>query len=143
MTGYWRNDAATEEVMRDGWYSTGDLGYKDEQGYYYIVDRKKDLIISGGENIFPGEIEKLLLQVNEISDVAVIGKPDDRWGEVPVAVVALRNGCDKSSSDILDALRGHLGQFKIPKAVIFVESFPRNANGKIQKYILREQLFRE
>lgn len=143
MTGYWRNDAATEEVMRDGWYSTGDLGYKDEQGYYYIVDRKKDLIISGGENIFPGEIEKLLLQINEISDVAVIGKPDDRWGEVPVAVVALRNGCDKSSSDILDALRGHLGQFKIPKAVIFVESFPRNANGKIQKFILREQLFRE
>lgn len=143
MKGYWQNPAATREVLQDGWYATGDIGRQDEHGYYYVIDRKSDLIISGGENIYPAEIEKLLLESDLIADAAVVAKPDDRWGEVPVAVVRSASGKKLTEADVLASLEGRLGRYKMPKAVIFVDDFPRNSVGKIQKFALREQLFRE
>lgn len=143
MTGYWRNERATNAVLRDGWYSSGDIGFEDEDGYFYIVDRKRDLIISGGENIYPAEIENLLMEDDDIEEAAVIARPDERWGEVPIAVVRLASGKTLNEHELLSSLEGRLGRYKIPKSVIFVDDFPRNSVGKIQKFVLREQLFRE
>lgn len=143
MNGYWRNESATSEVLRDGWYSSGDVGFEDDKGFFYVVDRKRDLIISGGENIFPAEVENMLIEVDSIAEAAVIGRPDDRWGEVPVAIVRLTKGKCLDERAVLSSLDGRLGRYKIPKAVVFVDDFPRNSVGKIQKFVLREQLFRE
>lgn len=143
MSGYWRNERATNAVLRDGWYSSGDIGLEDEDGYFYIVDRKRDLIISGGENIYPAEIEILLLEDDDIEEAAVIARPDERWGEVPIAVVRPARGKSPDEHALLASLESRLGRYKIPKAVIYVDDFPRNSVGKIQKFVLREQLFRE
>ncbi|MGI9205706.1 MAG: class I adenylate-forming enzyme family protein [Woeseiaceae bacterium] len=143
MNGYWRNELATSEVLVDGWYASGDVGFEDDEGYYYIVDRKRDLIISGGENIFPAEVESLLTEDAGIVEAAVIGKSDERWGEVPIAVVRLAQGISLDERTVLSSLEGKLGSYKIPKAVVFVDEFPRNSVGKIQKYMLRDNLFRE
>jgi len=143
MSSYWRNQSATAAALRDGWYLSGDIGYQDKEGYYYIVDRKKDMIISGGENIYPAEIEALLMQHEGIAEAAVIARPDERWGEVPIAAVLCKEKHDLSENEILTSLEGRLGRYKIPKAVVFVTDFPRNSVGKIQKFILRNSLFRE
>lgn len=143
MNGYWQNESATNAVLHDGWYSSGDIGFEDDEGFFYIVDRKRDLIISGGENIYPAEVESVLIEDEDIEEAAVIGRPDDRWGEVPVAVIRLKRGNSMDERAVLASLDGRLGRYKIPRSVVFVDDFPRNSVGKIQKFVLREQLFRE
>lgn len=142
MTAYWRNESATDEALTNGWYSTGDIGYRNAAGFFYIVARKKDLIISGGENIYPAEIELLLIEHQAIIEAVVIAKPDERWGEVPIAVIRLEPNASFSHADLLTLLEGRLGRYKIPKETLVVADFPRNSVGKIQKFMLQDQLFR-
>lgn len=141
MSGYWNNDDATNAVLHDGWYASGDIGYQDEAGFYYIVDRKNDLIISGGENIYPAEIESLLMEVDAVAEVAVVARQDEQWGEIPIALVRLNKEQTISAIDLLKSLDGKLARYKIPHTVIFVTDFPRNSLGKIQKFELRNNLF--
>lgn len=139
MSGYWRRPETTREAMRDGWFCTGDLATVDEEGYVHIVDRKRDVFISGGENVYPAEIERTLLQHPNIADVAVYGVSDERWGEVGKASIVPRDRTQKSPQEVLEFLEGKVGRFKIPKYVEFVDKLPRTATGKIQKYLLAEK----
>ncbi|HLI13786.1 MAG TPA: long-chain-fatty-acid--CoA ligase [Alphaproteobacteria bacterium] len=143
MCGYWRRPDATAETLVDGWLKTGDLAWQDDGGRFYIVDRKKDMIVSGGENVYPVEIENVISAHPEVRDVAVIGVPDQRWGEAVKALVILRPGATVRTETIIDACRGKLAGFKIPKSVEFVDSLPRNASGKLLKSQLREKYWRE
>jgi fatty-acyl-CoA synthase len=138
FAGYWGNPEATAGTLQDGWLKTGDLVNRDDEGYFSIVDRKKDLIISGGENIYPAELERLLMSHPEIADVAVIGVPDAKWGEVGRAFVVLQSGHHLKEGDVLDFLSGRVARFKLPKQVHIVEALPRNAGGKVQKALLRQ-----
>ncbi|HEY9855703.1 MAG TPA: long-chain fatty acid--CoA ligase [Stenomitos sp.] len=136
--GYWRNPQATAAALQDGWLHTGDLVRRDEEGYYAIVDRKKDMFISGGENIYPAELEKVLHSHPSIQEAAVIGIPDSKWGEVGRAVVVAREGA-LTEAEVLDFLRERVARYKVPKSVAFVDALPRNPTGKIQKAVLRDQ----
>jgi fatty-acyl-CoA synthase len=139
---YWGNEAATSDVLRNGWYHTGDIGTRDEDGYFYIHDRKKNMIISGGENIYPAEVERVLHDHPDVAEAAVIGRPDAKWQEVPVAYVVRRGGrvCD---ADKLIAFVGEqLARFKVPREIVFVDTLPRNALGKVQHFVLKEQAAR-
>jgi acyl-CoA synthetase (AMP-forming)/AMP-acid ligase II len=138
MRSYWKRDEATREALRGGWMHTGDAGCFDAEGYLYIRDRVKDMIVSGGENIYPREIEEVLLQHPAVADAAAIGVPDDRWGESVKAIVVLREGQQASAEDILQHSRGRLGGFKQPRSVDFVAELPRNPSGKVLKRALRE-----
>jgi long-chain acyl-CoA synthetase len=138
MAGYFKNPAATEEVLRGGWLRTGDLGYRDDEGYFFIVARKKEMIIRGGENIYPKEIEERLYRHPDVLEAAVIGLPDPVWGEEVAAFVIPRPESSSTAEAILAYCREHLARFKCPKEVIFMESFPKTATGKIQKGKLRE-----
>lgn len=138
--GYWRRPEANEETFADGWLRTGDIGSKDANGFIYVEDRLKDMYISGGENVYPAEIENVLYQLKEIREVAVIGVPDERWGETGCAVVALQEGADLSPAAILDHCRGQLARFKQPNHVVFVDELPRNATGKVLKFELRQSI---
>lgn len=141
--GYHGQPAATAEAFtEDGWFRSGDLGYLDEDGYLYIADRLKDMIISGGENIYPAEIENLISDIEGISGVAVVGVPDERWGEVPWAVVTLREGADVDTELVRSRLDGVVARYKLPKNVVVVEELPRTASGKVRKADLRAR-FRE
>lgn len=142
MRGYFKRDAATAEALRDGWYHSGDAGYLDEDGYLYIEDRIKDMIVSGGENIYPAEIENALHGHPAVRDVAVIGVPDDRWGEVVKAVVVGQPGADLSEAELLAFARERIAGYKLPKSVDFVDELPRNASGKLLKHVLREPYWR-
>jgi acyl-CoA synthetase (AMP-forming)/AMP-acid ligase II len=135
--GYWQNPEAAAQSIRDGWLRTGDAGYLDADGYLYICDRVKDMIISGGENIYPAEVEDALYAHPDVLDVAVIGVPDERWGEVPKAVVVRRPGKTLSADELLEFGRTRIARFKVPRAVAFVEALPRNTSGKILKHELR------
>lgn len=136
MTGYWCDPKATAEALRDGWFRTGDIGFRDADGYITINDRKKDLIISGGENIYPAELENVLAACPDIAEAAVVGRPDPRWGEVAVAVVVRRgSGLDKARVAAL--FDGRLARFKHPKDVVFLDALPRNVMGKVRKDELR------
>ncbi|MBL4895144.1 MAG: AMP-binding protein, partial [Emcibacter sp.] len=137
MSCYWQDQSATDNALKDGWYYTGDIGYQDEQGCYYFVDRKKDMIISGGENIYPAELEAVLGSHSDIQEIAVVGRPDDRWGEAVVAFVVLKNGSSLKDTDILDWLGGKLGRYKHPRAFHFIDQMPRNGMGKIVKEDLK------
>lgn len=137
MSCYWQDKSATDKALKDGWYYTGDIGYQDEQGCYHFVDRKKDMIISGGENIYPAELEAVLGNHNDIQEIAVVGRPDNRWGEVVVAFVVLKNGSALNDSDILDWLGGRLGRYKHPRTFHFIDKMPRNSMGKIVKQELK------
>jgi len=140
MRGYLNNAEATAKTLANGWLHTGDLGHLDTQGYLTLVDRSKDLIISGGSNIYPREIEEVLLRHPQVREIAVIGLPDAEWGEIAVAVVALQPGTPPGEAE-LDALcLQHIARFKRPKRYVFVEDLPKNANGKVLKRELREQL---
>jgi fatty-acyl-CoA synthase len=134
--GYWRNDKATRETIRDGWLLTGDLVRRDEDGYYYVAGRKKDMFISGGENVYPVEVERLLSSHPAIREVAVIGIPDAKWGEVGKAFVALNAGASVSAEEVLAFCSGRLAKFKIPKRVEFLESLPKGDSGKVLKRML-------
>jgi len=135
--GYWRDEEATSAAFTKGWFHTGDIGVRDEDGYLFIVDRLKDMIVSGGENIASSEIERVLYEHEAVLEAAVVGRPDARWGEVPVAFVALREGSDATPDALIAHCRDQLARFKVPKDVTFVEALPRNPSGKVLKRELR------
>jgi len=137
--GYWNNEEATKKTFMDGWLLTGDAARMDDEGFVYIVDRSKDMYISGGENVYPAEVENVLYQLPEIAEVAIIGVPSDRWGETGKAVVVLKPGQTLSEDDIIAHCIKNLAKFKIPSSVAFIEALPRNATGKVLKRTLREQ----
>jgi fatty-acyl-CoA synthase len=132
-SGYWRRPEATAEAARGGWWHTGDLVRCDDEGYYYVAGRKKDMYISGGENVYPAEVEGVLATHPGVSEVAVLGVPDAKWGEVGLAVVVARQPGALSAADILAYCDGRLARYKIPKAVVFADVLPRNAMGKVVK----------
>jgi fatty-acyl-CoA synthase len=135
--GYWKNDAANRSAFTDGWLRTGDAALTDEEGFYYIVDRWKDMYISGGENVYPAEVEEVLFKLEGIAEVAVIGVPDDRWGEVGRAIVSLKVGHTVTEADIMRHCDANLARYKQPRSVRFVDALPRNATGKVHKPTLR------
>jgi long-chain acyl-CoA synthetase len=138
MQGYWQNPPATAEtIMPGGWLRTGDAAYSDAEGYIYLFDRFKDMIISGGENVYPAEIENILLSHPAVSEVAVIGVPHRRWGETPKAIVVPRDGEITTEHDLIAYTRTRLARYKCPTSVVFVEVLPRNASGKLLKRELR------
>jgi acyl-CoA synthetase (AMP-forming)/AMP-acid ligase II len=139
MKGYWRNPGATAETLRGGWLHTGDLGVMDERGYVYILDRAKDMIISGGENIYSREIEDVILKHPAIHEVAVIGVPDETWGEAIKAIVALKQGQKATQEEIINFCKEHMASFKKPKSVEFIGEIPKNPYGKVLKRELREK----
>jgi len=139
MKGYWNRPEATAEVMRNGWFHTGDVGVKDEDGYFYIVDRKKDMIISGGENIYPAEVEDAIYKHPDVAEVAVIGIPDERWGETVCAIVVAKPGTAPAQQDIIDFTQGKLARYKQPRTVLFTDVLPRNPAGKVLKFELRDR----
>jgi fatty-acyl-CoA synthase len=137
--GYWRDPEATEAAFAGGWFHTGDIGVRDDDGYLYIVDRLKDMISSGGENIAGSEVERVLYEHDAVLEAAVVGRPDERWGEVPVAFVALRPDATATTDDLVEHCRGRLARFKVPKDVVFVDALPRNPSGKVLKRELRDR----
>jgi acyl-CoA synthetase (AMP-forming)/AMP-acid ligase II len=139
MKGYWGNAEATAETLRNGWLHTGDLGYQDPDGYVHLVDRAKDMIISGGNNVYAREVEEAITQHPKVVEAAVVGVRDDYWGEAVHAVVVAR---DKSltADDVIEQCRSSLASYKKPKAVHFVSELPKSAYGKVLKRELREQL---
>ena len=139
MKGYWNRPEETEAALKDGWLHTGDVGRLDEEGFLYIMDRKKDMIISGGENIYPAEIEDSLRHNPKILDVGVIGYPHEKWGEAVMAVVAVKEGEELTEAELLEWCQGKIGKFKIPKKVVFTDAIPRTPTGKILKRVLRDE----
>ena len=139
MVGYWKRPDATAMALRDGWLHTGDIGTMDAEGFVTIRDRMKDMLISGGENVYPAEVENMLLGHPALADAAVIGLPSTQWGEVPLAVVVAKKGASLSEAELLDWCKGRLAGFKLPKAAVIVAEIPRNPSGKILKRVLREQ----
>jgi len=137
MTGYWNQPEATAEAIRDSWYYSGDAGYLDDEGFLYVVDRIKDMVISGGENIYPAEIENELIKHSAVDDVAVIGIPDEKWGEALLACVILKQDKQVEGKELEEFLRSSLAGYKIPRRYEFVTSFPRNATGKVLKREMR------
>jgi acyl-CoA synthetase (AMP-forming)/AMP-acid ligase II len=138
MKGYWHDEEATRTVMSDGWFRTGDMAVIDPDGYVLIVDRRKDIIVSGGENISSVEVENVLYEHPAVLESAVIGIPDERWGEVPAAIVALRPGQEATAEELIEFCRGRLASFKVPKRVDVAASLPKGGTGKILKRELRE-----
>jgi len=140
MKEYWKNPEATAETIKEGWLHTGDLGRLDEEGYLYIVDRVKDMIISGGENVYPAEVENVLYAHPAVAEVAVIGQPDEQWGEMVCAVVRAKEDAALTAEELISFCEGKLGRYKIPKRVILTdEPLPRNPAGKVLKRVLRGQ----
>jgi long-chain acyl-CoA synthetase len=137
MSGYWRSPEVTAEALRDGWLHTGDVGYLDEDGYLFIVDRKKDLIIRGGFNVYPRDVEDGLLEHPAVQMAGVVGKPDAVHGEEVVAFVSLRNGQDITGEELVDWARSRIGGYKYPREVRIVESIPLTPVGKIDRKVLR------
>ena len=137
MRGYWNNDAATAETVVDGWLHSGDAGYRDEDGYLYIHDRVKDMIITGGENVYPAEVENALFAHPSIADAAVIGVPDDKWGEAVKAFIVLKDGAALDSDDIRSQVRERIAGYKVPKSFEVLDELPRNASGKVLRRELR------
>lgn len=138
MKGYWNKPDATKGAIRDDWFHTGDAGFFDEDGYLYIHDRVKDMIVSGGENIYPAEVENALFGHPAVADAAVIGVPDDRWGEAVKAIVVKKEGTNPSPAEILAWARERIAGYKLPKSVDFVDIIPRNPSGKILRRELRK-----
>jgi long-chain acyl-CoA synthetase len=139
MTSYWNRPEATAEATRDGWYLSGDAGYLDDEGFLYVVDRIKDMVVSGGENIYPVEIENELMKHPSVDDVAVIGVPDEKWGEALLANIILKQGQQVPGEELTSFLRSSLAGYKIPRRYEFVTAFPRNATGKVLKREMRKK----
>jgi acyl-CoA synthetase (AMP-forming)/AMP-acid ligase II len=142
MKGYWRDPEATAETVVNGWLKTGDVGYLDEHGYLYILDRTKDMIISGGNNIYPREVEEVLLRHPAVQEVCVFGVPDPEWGEAVKAVVVLKPGHTATEEELVAFCRNHLASYKKPRSVDFVEELPKNAYGKVLKRELRNRYWK-
>jgi fatty-acyl-CoA synthase len=136
--GYWRMPEASAKSIVDGWLYSGDIAYFDDDGDYYIVDRSKDMYISGGENVYPAEVENVLYQLESVKEVAVIGMADDKWGEVGKAIIALVPGAKLATEEIINHCRNKLAAYKVPRHVVFVDALPRNAAGKVEKPLLRK-----
>jgi len=135
--GYWQLPDVTAQAITDGWLHSGDVAMRDEDGYYYIVDRVKDMYISGGENVYPAEVENVIYQLPQVAEAAVIAVPDERWGEVGRALVAIKAGQTLSEAEIIEYCRANLGRYKVPRSVVFVRALPRNPAGKVVKGELR------
>lgn len=136
--GYWRNEEATRKAIVDGWFHTGDMVRLDEEGYLFVVDRIKNMFISGGENVYPAEVERVLQTHAGVSEAAVVGVPDAKWGEVGKAFVVLRPGTSLPEEELLEHCRSLLARFKVPKYIVFVEALPKNDTGKINRGALRQ-----
>lgn len=135
--GYWKKEKETAEAITDGWFHTGDMMRRDEDGYYYVVDRKKNMFISGGENVYPAEIESFLLTNDKVKEAAVIGVPDEKWGEVGKAFVVLKKPGLIKAEELIKYCTGNLAKYKIPKFIVFLDDLPKNEAGKIDKIKLR------
>jgi fatty-acyl-CoA synthase len=141
MKGYWNNPEATAAAIdNEGWFHTGDLGYLDEDGFLYIVDRVKDMVLSGGENVYPAEVEGVLFQHPSIADVAVVGVPDQRWGEAVAAVAVLRENTSLTLEDLREVAGRSLARYKLPTRLEVIDVLPRNPAGKVLKFELRARL---
>jgi O-succinylbenzoic acid--CoA ligase len=141
--GYFNRPEETAQALAEGWLHTGDLGSLDKDGYLYVVDRRSDLIISGGENIYPAEIEAVLLAHPIIEEAGVVGVPDERWGQIPVAVVKLRENTNVTEAGLIEWCNARLARYKVPKQIIFAESLPRNAAGKLVRRLLKDSLLKK
>ncbi|MBZ5602483.1 MAG: AMP-binding protein [Acidobacteriia bacterium] len=139
MKGYWKRPEISAEVLRGGWMHTGDIGKFDKDGFLYILDRKKDMIKPGGENVYTPEVESMVAAHPAVLEVAVIGIPDAKWGETIRAVVARRNGSNLSEAELIEWCRARMTHFKCPTSVVFVDSLPKGGTGKVQKGVLRER----
>ncbi len=139
-SGYWNQPELSEKAFVDGWFMTGDIAVCDEDGFYYLVDRKKDMFISGGENVYPAEVEAAISEIHDIAEVAVVGCPDEKWGEVGVAVVVPVSGKVVEPEDVVAHCIERLAKYKVPKKVIISDTIPRNSTGKVQKQILLDVL---
>jgi fatty-acyl-CoA synthase len=135
---YWGDEAATRGALHDGWYRSGDIGRRDTDGFFWVHDRKKNLIISGGENIYPAEVERVLLEHPDVAECGVIGRPDPRWDEIPVAYVIRRRGCSVAADGLKAHVQSQLARFKVPREFVFVEDLPRTALGKVQHFMLKQ-----
>jgi long-chain acyl-CoA synthetase len=133
MKGYYKNEAATGEAFRSGWFHTGDLGYRDEDGFFYIIDRKSDMIIRGGENIYPREIDEVLYQHPHVKDAATVGVPDQLYGEEVKSFIVLREGEHATEQQLLEFCKKRLADFKCPKSIEFIEDIPKGPTGKLLK----------
>ena len=142
MQGYWQQPEASAEALRDGWFHTGDVATWNEEGYLLVVDRKKDMILSGGENISSLEVEKALLAHPAVLELAVIPVPDRRWGEVPKALVVLKPGSKATEAELLEFCRSRLTHYKCPQSVEFLEALPRTGTGKVLKRQLRRKYWK-
>ena len=138
MKGYWAKPEATADAVRDGWFYSGDAGFLDDEGYVFIHDRVKDMIVSGGENVYPAEVENALFAHPQIADVAVIGVPDEKWGEAVKACVVPEAGATLDPEEIIAFARERIAGYKLPKSVDFVDALPRNPSGKILRRELRD-----
>ena len=143
MVGYYKDTAATEAVSGFGWHHTGDVGYRDADGFYYVVDRKKDMIITGGFNVYPAEVEQVVMSEQAVSDCAVIGVPDDKWGERVTAVVELKTGATLDPEALLARCRAELGGVRAPKRVEIVDALPRSPVGKVLKRVIRDRYWKD
>jgi acyl-CoA synthetase (AMP-forming)/AMP-acid ligase II len=142
MKGYWRLPEETRLVLKDGWVYTGDIGRMDEKGYIYLIDRKSDLIISGGFNVYPKEVESVLDAHPKVRESAVLGVPDRKWGEAIKALVVLKEGCAATEEELINFCRDRLADFKKPKSVEFVDRLPRSSFDKVDRKILREKYWK-
>lgn len=141
--GYWNQPETTAAAFRDGWFITGDAAKKDEDGFFYIVDRKKDMFISGGENVYPAEVEAAIAELTTVAECAVVGVPDEQWGEVGRAYVIAVPGREIAAEEVLGHCRQRLAKFKVPKTVIITDAVPRTASGKVQKHLLKDRALEE
>ena len=140
MKGYWnREDATAEAIDSEGWFHSGDIGYLDDEDFLFLCDRVKDMVISGGENIYPAEVESILYGHPAVQEVAVIGLPDDKWGEAVAAIVALNEGAELTLEELRDFAGESLARYKLPSQLHFIDMLPRNPAGKVQKFKLKEQ----
>jgi acyl-CoA synthetase (AMP-forming)/AMP-acid ligase II len=140
FSGYWRDPDATSKAFAGGWFHTGDIGVADDDGYLYIVDRLKDMIVSGGENIASSEVERVIYEHTSVVEAAVVGRHDERWGEVPVAFVVVRPDASASPDELIAHCRAQLAKFKVPKDVVLIDALPRNPSGKVLKRELRDRI---
>jgi acyl-CoA synthetase (AMP-forming)/AMP-acid ligase II len=140
MSGYWKDEEKTANTIdADGWVHTGDMGYVDEDGYFFLGGRSSDMIIRAGENISPEEVENCIRTYDVVEEVAVIGVPDEEWGEEPRAIVVLKKGQTVTADEVMEHCRAGLASYKRPRSVIFVEELPRNPMGKVLKRVLRDE----
>ena len=141
--GYWNQPDVTAKAFEGDWFKTGDAAFRDEDGFYFIVDRKKDMYISGGENVYPAEVEAAIAELLHVAEAAIIGVPDERWGEVGRAYITPVAGKSVTEKEIIDHCTARLAKYKVPKSVVVTDDIPHTASGKVQKHILKMRAEKE